>query len=135
MSEQLVEHKKLLKLASHLLNVSQKLMKNQQINVENLDLVLPMYNLIEYNSNFSEKNRKVMVYSKDETSNFDTDIENIHDFKSFKDKAKLLGNTEADNANGTSKNATIAVPLKYLSSFWRSPEIPLINCRVGLKLR
>ena len=55
-----MEHKKLLKLASHLLNVSQKLMKDQQINAENLDLVLPMYN----NSNFSEKNRKVMVLFK-----------------------------------------------------------------------
>ena len=59
-----MEHKKLLKLANNLLNVSQKLMKNQQINAENLDLVMPMYNLIEYNSNFSEKNRKVMVLFK-----------------------------------------------------------------------
>ena len=84
---------------------------------------------------FLKKTGRLWFYSKDETSNFDTDIQNIHDFKSFKDKAKLLGNTEADNANGTSKNATIAVPLKYLSNFWRSLQIPLINCRVGLKLR
>ena len=35
-------------------------------------------------------------------------------FKFFKYKAKLLENTEADNANGILKDATIDVPLKYL---------------------
>ena len=53
-------------------------------------------------------------------------------------KAKLLGNTvvQADNAdNGILKNAAIAVPLKYLSNFWRSFEMPLINCNVELKLK
>ena len=39
-------------------------------------------------------------------------------------KAKLLGNIEADNANGILKNAAIAVPLKYLSNLWRSLEMP-----------
>ena len=33
------------------------------------------------------------------------------------------------------KNATIPVPLKYLSKFWRSLEIPLINCKIELKLK
>ena len=51
--------------------------------------------------------------------------------KSFKYKAKLLENTAAqpapNAANGIFKNATIAVPLKYLSNFWRSLEMPLIN--------
>ena len=42
---------------------------------------------------------------------------------------------QADNAaNGILKNVTIAVPLKYLSNFWRSLETPLINCKVELKL-
>ena len=49
-------------------------------------------------------------------------------------KAKLLENTEADNANRILKNAKIAAPLKYLSNFWRSCKMPLINCRVELKL-
>ena len=52
--------------------------------------------------------------------------------------AKLLGNTvaQADNtANGILKNATIAVPLKYISNFWRSLKMPLINCKVELKLK
>ena len=53
--------------------------------------------------------------------------------------AKLLGNTEAqpnpNYANGILKNATLAVLLKYLSNFWRSLEMPLINCKVELKLK
>ena len=35
--------------------------------------------------------------------------------------------------NGT-KNVEIMVPLKYLSNFWRTLEIPLINCEVNLIL-
>ena len=47
--------------------------------------------------------------------------------------SKLLENTEGDGANGILKIATIAVSLKYLSNFWRSLEMPLINCKVELK--
>ena len=55
----------------------------------------------------------------------------------MKYKAKLLGNAVAldDNAvNGILKYPTIAVPLKYLSSFQRSLEMPLINCKVELRV-
>ena len=48
---------------------------------------------------------------------------------------KLLGNTNAEGANRILKNATIAVSLKYFSNFWRSLEMPLINCKVELKLK
>ena len=57
---------------------------------------------------------------KDEATNFDANIANANDFKSLKYKAKLLGNFESDGINGILKNATIAVPLKYLSNFQRS---------------
>ena len=46
----------------------------------------------------------------------------------------LLRNTQADRANGILKHATIAVPLKYLSNFWRSLQMPLIKCKIELKL-
>ena len=49
--------------------------------------------------------------------------------------AKLLENSEADGADGILKNAAITVPLKYLSSFWRSLEMPLIHWKVELKLK
>ena len=54
-----------------------------------------------------------MVFSKDETTNFNADIANTNNFKSFKYKPKLLENADADGANGIPKNAAIAVPLKY----------------------
>ena len=49
---------------------------------------------------------------------------------SFNFKVKIKGKTEN---NGT-KNAEIMVPLKYLSNFLRSLEMPLINCEVNLML-
>ena len=51
---------------------------------------------------------------------------------SFKYKANLIGNT--DN-NGRKNGVKIAVPLKYLSDFWRLLEIPLINCKVEISLK
>ena len=55
-----------------------------------------MYNFIEYSSNYSEIIGSLWFYSKDEATNFNADIENTDDFKSFKDKAKLIGNTVAE---------------------------------------
>ena len=81
---------------------------------------MPIYNLIEYSLNYSETAGNLWFYYKDEAINVNADITNTNNFKSIKDKAKLLGTTEADNANGILKNATIAVPLKHLSNFWRS---------------
>ena len=94
-----------------------------------------MYNLIEYSSNYSEITGSLWFYYKDEAFNFNADIANDDNFKSFKYKAKLLGNTAAGGANGILRNATIAVPLKYLSSFWRSLEMPLINCKIESKFK
>ena len=51
---------------------------------------------------------------------------------SFKYKASLIGNTEN---NGTKNGVKIAVPLKYLSNFWKSLEMLLINCKVELSLK
>ena len=66
--------------------------------------------------------------SKDEATNFNADISNNNAFKSFEYKAKLLDNTFADGNNSVTKNATIAAPLTYFSTFWRSLAISLINC-------
>ena len=54
---------------------------------------------------------------------------------SFKYKSNLLGNTVADGANRKKENVKIAAPLKYLSNFWRSLEMPLINCKVESSLK
>ena len=92
---------------------------------EDLDLITPMYSLIEYSSNYPETKRSLWIYPKDEATDFNADIAN-NSFKSFKFKTKLFGNTvakPANAANGILKNVTIAVPLKYLSNFWRSIEL------------
>ena len=94
-----------------------------------------MNNLIEYSSNYPETTGSLWLHSKDEAINFYVNIANNDNFKSFKYKAKLLGNTAADGANGILRNAAIAIPLKYLSCFWRSLEMPLINCKVELRLK
>ena len=73
---------------------------------EDLDLVMPMYNLIEYSSNYSETTGSLWFYSKDEATDFNADIVNDNNFKSFKYNIKLLENTvaQADNAaNGIIK--------------------------------
>ena len=76
-----------------------------------------------------------MVLFKRRRYEDNADIANTNNFKSFRYNAKSLENTEPDGANGILKNATIVVPLKYLSNFWRSLEMPLINCKVKLKLK
>ena len=62
---------------------------------EDLDLVMSIYNLIKYSSNYSETTGSLWFYSKDEATNFNNDFENADDLKSFKYKSKLLGNTVA----------------------------------------
>ena len=85
--------------------------------VEDLDLVIPIYNLEKYNSNNSETTESLWFYSKDGTTNFSNNIENSDNFKSFNYQVKLLQNAVAqltpNNANQILKNATVAVPLKY----------------------
>ena len=109
---------------------------------ENLDLVVSMYSLIEYSLNYSDTNYSAdssWFYSKDEATNFDADIGNNDDFKFFNYKARLLADTIAQPApninGGILKNETSAVPLLYLSNFWGSLSMSLINCKVELKLK
>ena len=66
---------------------------------EDLDLVMSMYSLIEYSSNYSETTGSLWFYSKDEATDFNADIANDNNFKSFKYKTTLLENTKADGVN------------------------------------
>ena len=94
-----------------------------------------MYKLSEYSSNYYETAGNLWFYCKNEATNFSTDIASDDYFKLFKYKAKLLGNTEANGANGLSRNTKIIMPLKSLSNFYGSIEMSLINCEVELKLK
>ena len=82
----------------------------------NLDLVIPIYKLIENSSNYSDTIVTLWFYSKNEETGFDNDIANNNGFKSLKNKAKLLENTEIDGKNGILRNKTITAPL---SIFWQ----------------
>ena len=55
-----------------------------------LDLVMPMYNRIEYSSNYCETTGRLSFYSKDEATNLNANITNTNNFKSFMYKTKSL---------------------------------------------
>ena len=86
---------------------------------------MPMYNLTEYSDNYSKISRSLWQYYTDEPNN------NLADCESFKPTVKITGKTPAD---GNTENVERIVPLKYFSNFWRTLEIPLINCKVNLIL-
>ena len=100
---------------------------------ENLDIVMPMYNLIEYSDNYQDSSATLYQYNRDEPP---VDIANnltINNSSSFKYKVDLLGTPVVVN-NVARLNVKIAVLLKYLSNFFRSLEMPLINCKIKLNL-
>ena len=106
-------------------------------NAEDLDIVIPMYNLLEYSKNYGKTSGSLFNYYRDEPSEITVGAGNnainisIRNSKSFDYKAKIVG-TLANNV--LEKEVAIAIPLKYLSNFWRSLDIPLINCEITLIL-
>ena len=108
---------------------------NTQIhNAEYTDVVMPMYNLIEYSNNYSKTSGSLCQYCKeipdvnDNDSIVDFNGANAIDSYNFKTKIK-------DKTNNDGRiDVEIMVPLKYLSNFWRTLEMPLINCEVELIL-
>ena len=109
---------------------------NTQVdNAKDLDIVMPMYNLIEYSDNYSKTSPILWQYCKDipavDNNNAIVNFTESSLTDSFNFKVKMTGQTGDD---GT-KNVGIMVPLSYLSVFWRSLELPLINCEVNLILK
>ena len=76
-------------------------------NAQNIDIVMPMYNLIEYSDNYSKTSGSLWQYYKDDPNN------NIIHSESFKSKIKITGKTPA---YGNTKDVEIIVPLKYLNN-------------------
>ena len=98
-------------------------------------IAMPMYNLIEYSDNYSDTSGSLWQFKRDEVPANNADL-TIDNSQSFKYKAALLGKTAdaVNNTNSSVKEAKIVVPLKYLSNFWRSLEMLLINCKVHLEI-
>ena len=105
---------------------------------ENLDIVMPMYNLIEYSDNYQDSSASLYQYKRDEPPEDDAVADvTANNSDSLTYKIKLLGNvTEiAGNAAVVRRlNVKVVLPLKYLSNFFRSSEMPLINCKIKLNL-
>ena len=106
-------------------------------NADDLDVVTTMYNLLEYSKNYRKTTGSLGYYYRDEPSNpLSSNPE------SFKYKTSITGNTynvgAADtgyDVNRVGKNKTeVVIPLKHLSNFWKSLNIPLINCEIELIL-
>ena len=94
-------------------------------NAHDFDIVMPMYNLIEYSDNYSKISGSLWKYYKDDPNY------NLTDSESFKSKVKITRKTPN---NRNTKDVEIIVPLKYLSNFGKTLEMPLINCEVNLIL-
>ena len=130
---------------------------------DDLDIVMPMYNLLEYSKNYRKTIGSLYNYYRDELSN-DDDDNNFRNIKvvnsnSFKNKNKIIGNTynidttipnpdpataaanprvanpNYDANKGGTETIELAIPLKYLGNFWRALNIPLISCEVSLELK
>ena len=96
-----------------------------------INVAMPIYNLTEYSDNYSDTSGSSWGFKRDKVAN-NADMANEDNAPSFKYKANLIDDPET---NGTKKRVKIAVPLKYLTDFWRSLEMPLINCKVNISLK
>ena len=102
-------------------------------NAEDLDILLSMYNLLEYSKNYSKTTGGFWNYYRDEPDcGANNNINySIKDSKSFDYKTSITGKLEGNN---TEKEVEIVVPLKHFSNFWRTLDMPLINCGINLIL-
>ena len=97
-------------------------------NAEDLDVVMPMYNLLEYSKNYRKSTGSLWKYYRDEpnSSTYNNNItHSILNFESFDYKANFMEKGVAHD-NLTKNNVKIVFPIKHLSNFWRNLNIPLI---------
>ena len=94
-------------------------------NAKDIDIVMSMCDLIEYSDSYSKTSGSLWQYYKDNPNN------NITQSESFKSKIEITGKTPAA---GNTKDVEIIVSLAYLSNFWRTLEMQIINCEVNLIL-
>ena len=94
-----------------------KINNTQVNNAKDIDIVMPMYNLIEYSDNYSKTSGRLWQYCKDipaVNNNGDiVDFNGANATDSFNFKTKITGQTNDDGII----NVEVMVPLKYLSNF------------------
>ena len=124
--------------------------------MHHLDIVMPMYNLLEYSKHYSKISGFLWNYYRDELTDETNDDngpnKNVINSKFFKYKTTITGstynvprritgadgnpvnNSNYDQNNRGTKEVKITVPLKHLGNFWNNLNIPLVNCEVSLTL-
>ena len=126
---------------------------------EDLDIVITIYNLLEYSKNYRNTIGSLQNYYRDELSGDDNNNNflnnNIVNSNAFQYKNKIIGNTynvdstiagaadddprlpnpNYDASRSGKKEVEIVIPLKYLGNFWRALNMPLISCEVSLELK
>ena len=122
-------------------NCINKINNTQIDDAEYIDMVIPMYSIIEYSDNYLKKSGSLWQYCQEipaVNNNGDiVDFNGANATDSFNFNTKITGQTAADNNNGNITvrvNVEIMVPLNYFSNFWRTLEILLIICKVELML-
>ena len=109
---------------------------------EDLDILMSMYNLLQYSKNYRKTIGSLYNYYRDELSDNANNNDNTVNSNTFRYKNKIIGNTYnvtagaagyIANKNGT-QNIELPIPLKYLGNFWRALNMPLISCEVSLEL-
>ena len=95
---------------------------------EDLDIVMPMYNLLEYSDNYQDSTGSLYQFKRDEPPDDNANV--AYNTTSLGYKSKLISGTDDNNVN----NVKLVVPLKYISNFFRSLEMLLVNCKIDLEL-
>ena len=82
---------------------------------------MPMYNLLEYSKNYRKTTGSIWDYYRDELTS-DGEINHYWGPKFFDFKLSIMRKFgDINDDNQASKDETsLAIPLKYLSNFWRS---------------
>ena len=130
----LVKKKLVFKNNAPFINCNSKINGTKIDNSEDLDVVMPVYNLLEYSKNYKKTTGSLWNFYRDEpNSSTDNNItHSILNSKSFDYEANFIGSIT--NNNLTKNDVKIVIPLKHLSNFWRSLDILSINCEVELIL-
>ena len=134
-----INKKVIFKICAPFTNCISKTNNTQIDNAEYIDTVLPMYNLIEYSDNYSKTSGSLSQYCKeipavDDEGNIAI-FNGTNNTDSF--KSNIIGKTAANNNDDNIAgrvDVEIMVPLKYLSNFWGTLDMPLINCEIELIL-
>ena len=87
-----------------------------------------MYNLLEYSDNYQDSTGSLYQFKRDEPPDDNANVAN--DTTSLVYKSTLISGTDDNNVN----NVKLVVPLKYVINFFRSLEMPLVNCKIDLEL-